>query len=250
MHNIMNMPQKERDLHDYNLLSPEYKEKTKVTALNRQELLKTIMQTVSKPSDIFNQIDQETKEIEDTTRQQLLESGKLQQIDINDEKYKNDKNLEAIISAKALIDENGELKEHLHTTISKLQNELKQQTLNQVRIIEPMSMNKLDNTEREQGDNIIIPVEQVERIKQNAILAGIPEQEVRKMSYKGLITLDESLRNALDDTVLITTAIEKSKRNSATEITDEERDNVERVRIVDNKARPRLGHNIKKGSDK
>jgi len=70
------------------------------------------------------------------------------------------------------------------------------------------------------------------------------------MSYKGLITLDESLRNALDDTVLITTAIEKSKRNSATEITDEERDNVERVRIVDNKARPRLGHNIKKGSDK
>lgn len=250
MHNIMNMPQKERDLHDYNLLSPEYKEKTKVTALNRQELLKTIMQTVSKPSDIFNKIDQETKEIEDTTRQQLLESGKLQQIDINDEKYKNDKNLEAIISAKALIDENGELKEHLHTTISKLQNELKQQTLNQVRIIEPMSMNKLDNTEREQGDNIIIPVEQVERIKQNAILAGIPEQEVRKMSYKGLITLDESLRNALDDTVLITIAIEKSKRNSATEITDEERNNVERVRIVDNKARPRLGHNIKKGSDK
>ncbi len=250
MYNIMNMTQKERDLHDYNLLSPEYKEKTKVTALNRQELLKTIMQTVSKPSDIFNQIDQETKEIEDSTRHQLLESGKLQQIDVNDAKYKNDKNLEAIISAKALIDENGELKEHLHTTISKLQNELKQQTLNQVRIIEPVPMAKLDNTEREQGDNIIIPVEQVERIKQNAILAGIPEQEVRKMSYKGLITLDESLRNALDDTVLITTAIEKSKRNSATEITDEERDNVERVRIVDNKARPRLGHNIKKGSDK
>ena len=96
-------------------------------------------------------------------------------------------------------------------------------------------MNKLDNTEREQGDNIIMPVEQVERIKQNAILAGIPDQEVRKMSYKGLITLDESLRNALDDTVLITTTIEKSKRNSATEITDDERDNVERVRIVDNK---------------
>lgn len=249
MHNIMDMPQKERELHDYNLLGPEYKEKTKVTALNRQELIKTIMQTVSKPSDMFNQIDQETKEIEDTTRQQLLDSGKLQQIDVNDEKYKNDKNLEAIISAKALIDENGEIKEHLHTTISKLQSELKQQTLNQVRIIEPVPMNKLDNTEREQGDNIIMPVEQVERIKQNAILAGIPEQEVRKMSYKGLITLDESLRNALDDTVLITTTIEKSKRNSATEITNDERDNVKRVRIVDNKARPRLGHKIEKESD-
>nr|DAY42149.1 MAG TPA: hypothetical protein [Caudoviricetes sp.] len=34
--------------------------------------------------------------------------------------------MEAIISAKALIDENGEIKEHLHTTISKLQSELKQ----------------------------------------------------------------------------------------------------------------------------
>ncbi len=35
------------------------------------------MQTVSKPSDMFNQIDQETKEIEDTTRQQLLDSGEI-----------------------------------------------------------------------------------------------------------------------------------------------------------------------------
>ena len=98
-------------------------------ALNRMELIKHVQETVTHPSDRFYRIDQETKEIEDITREQLKASDRLLKIDVNDERYKDDKNLDAVITAQGLIDESGDVKRGLQDHIGRLQDELKQRTI-------------------------------------------------------------------------------------------------------------------------
>ena len=198
-------------------LNGEERKQAEVT-LNRLDVLNYISKATNASfTQEFREVDQESARIDATAKEMLQNSEAFKSLQYNDD-MKDDDMTQVLAFAKAYSDESDAMKKAFVTRIQGLQKELREQTYNIVRDIPEMEYQTITDEKQENREPILLTVEEVRQIKDNVKLASLAESEVRDLSYKGLISLHDTLENNIVKTMIMQKPETVDDRSIATDL--------------------------------
>ena len=210
---------KARVINEQELRSLSNEERKQVeVVLNRPDILNYISKATTVAFNAeFRKVDQESSRIDATAKEMLQNSEAFKTLQY-DENIKDKDVTQVLAFAKAYSDESDAMKNAFITRIQGLQKELKEQTLNAVRDIPEMEYQIMKGDKSEKQEPILLSVEQVEQIKNNVKLASLADADIRDLSYKGLISLHDTLENNIVKTIILQKPETVNDRSIATDL--------------------------------